>query len=262
MLILAIPKSASTALVVTLAEAHGIPIESQRIRDEVLAGAPRAPGYWQMGQFHRRDVIEIDERIARHVAARERLAKFHFPPTPRNQAALRDVKKVVLLRDVHEIVSAYRRGDETGAWRTKSYEFAFCFSERGWQRRARATGLLSELLAFADGWRAHDGDKLVIESAELFADPAGVIARIETYLGLPLSGVATLHAERFSRARKKRGFAQILWRRRRLITRRLLAGANRLLAGNADWANARFERRRRARDEQRKQASLASRGSD
>ncbi|HEU4428627.1 MAG TPA: hypothetical protein VFT98_07725, partial [Myxococcota bacterium] len=155
MLIIAIPKSASTALAVTLSEAHGIPIASQRIRDEWLIGAPRAPGYWQLGQFHRRDVVEIDERIARIVAARDVLAKFHFPPTPRNQAVLRDVKKVVLLRAAEEIVSAYRRGEETGAWRTKSFEFAFCFTERGWQRRAGATGLLGELRSFADGWRAH-----------------------------------------------------------------------------------------------------------
>ena len=38
MLIVAIPKSASTALAMTLGEAHSLPIESQRIRDEVLAG--------------------------------------------------------------------------------------------------------------------------------------------------------------------------------------------------------------------------------
>jgi hypothetical protein len=258
-LIVAIPKSASTALAATLSEAHALPIESQRIRDQELVGAPRAPGYWQVGQFHRRDFIEIDARIARILAAPERLAKFHLPPTAQNQAVLRDVKKIVLLRDASEIVSAYRRGEESGAWKTKSYEFAFCFTEAGWQRRARATGLVDELAAFADGWRAHDGDKLVVESDELLEDPAGVLARVESYFGLPSSGLSELRRERFSRAGEKRSIPRILWRRRKLLLRRALAGANQLVAGNADWSNATFERRRRARDELRKAASATPR---
>jgi hypothetical protein len=248
MLIVAIPKSASTALAVTLSEAHGIPIESDRIRDESLLGASRAAGYWQMGQFHRRDLVEIDERISRIVAGRDLFAKFHFPPTPGNQAALHDVKKVVLLRDGEQIVSAYRRGEESGAWRAKNYEFAFCLTEEGWQRRARETGLLAELRAFADGWRAHGGDKLVLEFDELFADPAAALARIEDYLGLPSSRVSALRPERFSRTGAERSVAQILLHRRKPIARRLLAAANRLVAGNADWANARFDRRRHQRD--------------
>jgi hypothetical protein len=43
MLIIAMPKSAITTLVATLGEAHGLPVESQRIRDEVVLRRKTAP---------------------------------------------------------------------------------------------------------------------------------------------------------------------------------------------------------------------------
>ncbi len=247
MLIVAIPKSASTALIATLSEAHGLPVETRRIRDDVLLRRPIAPGYWHIAQFHRRDFVELDERVARTMAARDLFVKLHFPPTPRNQAVLRDVPKLILLRDAEEIVSAYRRGEETGSWPAKSYEFAYCFSEASWQRRARETGLLAELQRFAEGWRAHAGDKLVLESAELLAQPAQALARVEDYFGLTRSGVGALREERFSRAHARRSLPRMLWRRRMLVVRHAIATANRLATGNADWAHALFESRRRSR---------------
>jgi hypothetical protein len=51
----------------------------------------------------------------------------------------------------------------------------------------------------------------------------------------------------------------MLWRRRKLIARRALAGANRFVAGDSEWADALFEDRRRRRDELRKEASFAKR---
>lgn len=249
MLIIAIPKSASTALVSTLSAAHALPIRTKEIRDDVLLRRPIAAGYWHAAQFHRRDFVEVDEPSATVMAARDLLAKFHFPPTPRNQAVLRRIPKVVLLRDAEEIVSAYRRGEETGAWPTKSYEFAFCLTERGWQEHARKTGLTQELRAFADGWRSHDGDKLVIEAAELVAQPARTLARVEEYLGLARSELRELRRERSSRESdgSRRSLARMLWRRRGLVARRLLADTNRLISGNSGWADAFFEGRRRSR---------------
>lgn len=249
MLIIAIPKSASTALVSTLSAAHELPIRTREIRDDVLLRRPIAAGYWHVAQFHRRDFVEVDEAVAGVMAAGDLLVKFHFPPTPRNQAVLRQIPKVILLRDSEEIVSAYRRGEESGAWPTKSYEFAYCFTERGWQRNARKTGLARELREFAEGWHAHDGNKLVVEAAELLAEPAQTLARVEQYFGLPTSGLRELKQERFSRATDvpHRSLSRILWWRRSLIGKRLLADVNRLVAGDSRWANAYFERRRRSR---------------
>jgi hypothetical protein len=247
-LIVAIPKSASTALVATLSEAHSIPIRTREIRDDVLLRRPIAPGYWHAAQFHRRDFVEVDERVAAALAAPGMLAKFHLPPTPRNQALLRRIPKIVLLRDAEEVVSAYHRGERTGAWPAKSYEFAFCFSEPGWRAHARRTGLTSELRDFADGWRAHDGDKLVLEASELVADPARALARVENYLGLRSAGPLALRHERYSRhSTRELGLPRMLWRRRGLFAKRLLAEASRLVTGSTARADRFLENRRRSR---------------
>lgn len=247
-LIIAIPKSVSTSLVATLSELHHLPIATRDIRENVLMRRPIAAGFRQLALFHRRDLVEIDERVVTAIAAPGVLAKFHFPPTQRNQAQLQRVPKVVLLRDAEEIVSSYRRGEETGAWPSKSYEFAYCFSERGWQARARATGLIGELRAFADGWRAHTGAMLLLESREVIADPATALARVERYLGLEHSGETRLREERFSRgASVRRAAPRMLMRRRNLIARRMLADVSRLLVGNIEWIDGIFESRRRSK---------------
>lgn len=233
MLIIAIPKSASTALVSTLSARHALPVVSAELRLRLVARCPVAEGYVQLARLHRREVVEIDAEVAREVAAPGLLAKFHFPPTPNNQSRLASTPKVVLLRDPREIVSAYKRGDETGAFRLKSYEFCYCLTEQGWQARAEKTGLLAQLRAFADGWRAHPGDKLVLEAEELIGDPAGALARVERYFGLPPSGVVALRQEKFTRDRAAappRGPLRVMLGRHRLVVRRLLADACRSIA--------------------------------
>jgi hypothetical protein len=247
-LILAIPKSASTALVATLAYAHGLPVRTREVRDEVLLRRPIAPGFWHVAQFHRRDFVEVDAAVAVVLAAPGSFVKFHFPPTPTNQAMLRNIPKIVLVRNAEEIVSAYWRGEESGAWPSKSLEFAYCLGERRWQSRARALGLTEELRAWEEGWRLHDGSKLVIESAELLANPRRMIRHAERYLGLPESGAGELLRERYSRGeRAMRGWPTILWGRRGPIAKRLLVDLCRLVTGGDGMAYAYLERRRRSR---------------
>ncbi len=233
MLIIAIPKSASTSLNETISELHGLPNAPARVRSEVVARCPVAPGYAQLAKFHRREVVEIDAAVVEAVCSPHSLAKYHFPPTPNNQARLQGARKLILLRDAEQIISAYRRGDATGAFRLKSHEFCYCLSEQSWHARAEKLGLQGELRAFAAGWRAHDGDKLVIESAELTADPAAVLARVEAYFGLPLSGGGALRREKYSRAPDlpQRSALAILFSRRLLLVKRLASDLRKLATG-------------------------------
>ena len=233
MLIIAIPKSASTSLTATLSELHGLRIASAEVRSQIVARCPEAAAFRQIANFHRREVVELDARAVAAVSAPGAIVKFHFPPTENNQARLRDLPKLILLRNVEEIVSAYRRGDETGAFRLKSHEFCYCLSEQGWFARAEKFGLLAELRAFAAEWRAHDGDKLVVESAELIADPAAVLGRVESYFGLPSSGGSTLRREKFSRGPEPRPRSplEILFARRVLIAKRLASDLRKLATG-------------------------------
>lgn len=261
MLIVALPKSASTALVATLSEQHRLPIETGRIRERLVAQRPLARGFAQIERFHRRELIELDDEVVRAVAAPGLLAKFHFPPTRNNQARLAGVPKLVLLREPEEVVAAYRRGDETRAFPLKSPEFCYCLTERGWQARARETGLLDQLRAFADGWRAHRGDMLLIEYRDLARDALGAIARAEKYLGLPQSGADSLREEKFSRASAaapRRSALAVLAARRGLILRRSVGDLDRLVNGDTAWSDELFERWRRGRDARRRRDPPAS----
>ncbi len=232
-LIVAIPKSSSSSLIATLCRAHGLPNATFSTRRRFFPHLSAAAGYPQMAHFHS-DVVEVDEAVAQAVAGKDQFSRHHFPPTPGNLARLAAIPKVVLLRDAFDIVRAYKRGDETGAFELQSHEFCFCFSERSWLDRARATGLLSELQAYADGWRAHDGDKLILDYSELIREPGRALDRVERYFHLSPSGESTLARERYSRAPTARtpNALSLLVSRRRLLLRRLLSGGSKLLLGD------------------------------
>jgi hypothetical protein len=199
MLIVAMPKSASTSLVATLSDAHGLPIASAQVRLSRLAPLPVSPGFQQLSRFHRREVVELDAGAVRDVSAPDALCKFHVAPTRNNLAKLARVPKLVLLREPEEVVCAYRRGDLSGAFPLKNAAFALCWTERDWMERAEETGLLAELRAFAAGWRAAGGDQLVLEYARVVGAPGDTLARAERYLGLDATGERTLLRRKYSR---------------------------------------------------------------
>lgn len=222
MLIIAVPKSASSALIATLGAAHGLPNGTERVRRGEIRKCSIADGFRELERFHRHEVAEVSDAVAAAVATRGELVKLHFPPTANNQAKLASTPKVILLREPEEVIRAYQRGDETGAFKLRHPRFCFCLSERAWMQRAIETGVLDELRAFVVGWKAHEGDKLVVESRELTRDPKNAIARIEAYFGLPPSGQSELSQVRFTRgATRRRTTPHILFARRRIIGQRI-----------------------------------------
>ena len=223
MLIIAVPKSASSALIATLERIHGLPNETAQVRRGPIRRCALAHEYRQLERFHRHEVAELSEEVVAAVTRKTSLAKLHFPPTRNNQALLASSPKVILLRDPEEVVHAYQRGDETGEFKLRHPRFCFCFSQAAWMHRARELGVLDELRRFVDGWRAHAGDKLLVESRELIERPAEALARIEDYLGLTHSGAPELARVRFTRGRAaRRSIPRVLWSRRKLIAQRAL----------------------------------------
>lgn len=222
MLIVAVPKSASSSLTSTLCSQHGLRYESDRIRRGPLRRCPVADEYRELERFHRREVAEIDDAVVEAVSNPRVLAKLHFPPTKNNQRRLARVPKVILLRDPVEVIRAYRRGNEAGVFNLHHPSFCFCITEEDWMERARETGVLEQLERFVAGWRAHDGDKLLIESDDLIREPARALERIETYLGLPPSGAQQIARTRYTREDAARpSVPAILFARRKIILERL-----------------------------------------
>lgn len=208
MLIAAIPKSASTALMTTLGNLHGLPA-SQSFFDDEFARRPVPPDYARLPDYHF-DVRQLDRGLAEAVTARGIIAKHHVPPSTTNLDRLRDHGIVVLLRDPVEVVLAYRRGI-----RNRVHDpmdgFRDCRSEGDWLRRARDNRLMDDLERFRDGWLSHGGRTLIVRYEELVGDPTGVVREIESFWGLPhTTERVRLAKERYSRrgpiARWFRGF--------------------------------------------------------
>ena len=195
MLIVGIPKSASTSLMMTLGELHHLPARQVFFPHRPLPQGVRA--LWR----HHSDVREIDADIAGQFADPKRIFKQHLPPTPNNLVLLRDQPKVILLRRPDEIIRAYRRARR----RFLSLAmpgFPFWGSEQDWLDRAKENGLYADLEDFVAGWSRRAGDNLLIVwHDELIHEPERVVNEIERFWGLPQTEPPiTLSQRRYSRS--------------------------------------------------------------
>ena len=198
MLIVAIPKSASSSLVASLASATGWPKQNADIRKRYLTSAPAPVGYEQLERFHS-EVAELTPEVAELLSRPNQITKLHVVPTDNNLALLRDVPKVVLLRPAEEIVAAYWRGLETSTWTTLVGDIARCKTKDDWVELAGKLGLAAELQAFNDRWRQDPGNALVISYSELTGSPEATIARVMDYFGIDADTVPELAQVNYTR---------------------------------------------------------------
>jgi hypothetical protein len=193
MLIIAIPKSASTSLMKTLGELYNLPAKQTFFPDQ----KPPAD-YSHLWKYHG-DIRQITPRQAAKFARRKTIYKQHIPPTRQNRKLLHDVKKVILLRRPIDILSAYFRGAKKGVHNTLA-DFKDVKTKDECIERAESIGLLDELRQFRQTWKQDTGRKLIITYQELTQSPQKTIARIEDYWDLPVVNQdVELAKERFSR---------------------------------------------------------------
>jgi hypothetical protein len=262
MLIIALPKSASSSLALTLSSLHRVPdrtAETRRLFLHLLRDPGDVPEYGSMARFHR-EVQEIRPEILETVQRGDALHKYHFPPTQRNQDLLSSVKKVILLRDPVEVVQAYWRGDRSGSHPVRDLRFVDCWSERSWIARAEKVGLTDEMRRFSAGWEAHEGDKLIIHYEDLVRQPKETINKVERYFSLPVSPEVELARERYSRRpERERRWLVSLGRVVRRIRVALKEISRLLLARLGFWALIRARRARRRESSARSAAPPARR---
>lgn len=220
MLIVAIPKSASTSLATSLCELHGLTNVTAHINQEFKHRQPE--GVQFLHNYHALPVI--DRQLAERVYADESvLYKLHVFPNEQSLKNLRGRKKVVLLREPEQIVMAEKRAIES-LIHSRRDEFADCTTEEEWLQRAKEIGLYQDLRAFYERWQAEVGpDTLVIHYAELVEKPQEIINRVEAFLGWPVSSDPTLSKERYSGASR----FSILMERGRRLKRKILRRVSR-----------------------------------
>ena len=198
MLIVAIPKSASSSLVASLAAATGWPRQNADIRKQFLTPAPAPAGYQQLERFHS-EVAELTPEVVELLKRPEQITKLHVVPTGNNLALLRDVPKVVLLRPAEEIVAAYWRGIETSTWTTLVGDIARCENQAEWIALAGRLGLTGELQRFNEGWLSGAGDALLISYEDLTGKPEQTIRAVMDYFGLQSTSVPELAQVNYTR---------------------------------------------------------------
>lgn len=196
MLIIAIPKSASSSLISTLCKLHNIEDKTFRMRKEYQPHSTKANSYKRLSKWHS-EIVDMSTGWEQETSKTTGFYKHHFPPTDHNQQILATQKKVILLRSPEEIVLSHFKGDKTGVFPILSEDFIFCFTKKSWLKRAHKIGLINELQKFYDGWMNHSGDKLIITYEELISQPQLTINKIEEYFGLDQSEYVDLQKEKY-----------------------------------------------------------------
>lgn len=193
MLILAIPKSASTSLLSSLGRLYGLPATQ-----EFFSERPVPEGYSVVWRYHS-DMRTISVDQVRRWSEPGRIFKQHILPTVENRELLSGVSKVLLLREPEEIVKAYRRA-EIAKLHEPRPEFSGCNSEEEWLLRAQECGLIADLHKWAQDWLDDPSPKLVVRHAELVSNPEAVIRAIANFWSLPpVQGSIVLDRVRYSR---------------------------------------------------------------
>jgi hypothetical protein len=197
-LIIAMPKSASTSLARTIARTHGLAEYNGDINAE---NPPQFPAAHRLAQeLHPYPAVPA-ETLREIVTDRTALRKLHLFPTGPVLEAIADQPVVVLLRDPAEVVDAEFRAFIAGI-HPLAPSMPRTASLGRWRAAAAAGGLLASLQSFAEEWRAvaaaRPQEMLLIEHLEVVRDPTRVLAACERHLGLPPSSGLELLRERWS----------------------------------------------------------------
>ena len=198
MLIIAMPKSASSALIATLCKLHGLEDRTRSIRNQYLLDLPIAEDFAVFLKQHG-EMRELKASCISAFMASGGISKHHVPPSKNNQALLAPHKKVILLRDPEEVVIAYKRGEDTGVFPMRDLDYVWCITEEDWLNKARQRGLLDQMHLFYKGWEEHAGDKLIVRFQDLVEHPQEVIQTIERYWNLPVCEQVVLERKKYTR---------------------------------------------------------------
>lgn len=194
MLIIAIPKSASTSLTSTLGQLH------DRETAQLIFPGLEMPDDYQILPGYHSDIRNYPEELLRIYCESRVFFKQHIPPTEFNRKNLRFKKKVVILRPPNEIIEAYRRA-EIKKIHPKRPEFKGAADEATWQQIADEIGMTEDLNKFFHGWlEAADEFTLILYSHDLIQNPTAAIQAVERFFALAVTeGNVILARERYSR---------------------------------------------------------------
>tara|TARA_B100000953_G_scaffold71755_1_gene57934 strand:- start:6797 stop:7462 length:666 start_codon:yes stop_codon:yes gene_type:complete len=206
MILIAIPKSASTSLMKTLSKIHSIK-GVQLFQEYRNNDIPEDSNF--LHKIHS-DIKELTDKDVENFENANILFKQHVFPSAGNIKKLGSHKKVVLLREVDDILLAYKRGAKTMVQNLLE-GFDANWTDKQWLDHSEKIGLRSDLNKFYQGWVnfKDDDNTIIIEYKDLLNSPKLVVNQVEDFLGLPKTAdTIYLVKARYSRASKAELFFQ------------------------------------------------------
>jgi len=192
MLMIAIPKSASTSLLYTLGKMYQKPAKQLEFPDH-----QPCPESYLLHHFHP-DIVDITKEDMRNFSSAGHFYKQHILPTAHNLQLLRHLPKVILLRQPEEVVLAYRRAELKGHHQPKP-AFSDCKTDNEWLEAAATNGLLDDLRYYYDGW-SNQEYALYLSYKDVVQHTSVSIKKIESYWKLPTyTGQISLSKKRYTR---------------------------------------------------------------
>ena len=199
MLLIAIPKSASTSLMDTLGRLHKLPATQTSYRNKHYP-VPRELSPL-LTDYHS-DLREFAVEDIEQFTAPDAFHKQHVPPTRHNLELLRTKKKVVLLRNPEDIIEAYARATRVGIAKPIG-GLSRASSAKKRKALADTLGITADLYFFYDGWVRERQEKPaythIVFYGDLMQNPKRVVNMVEAFFGLPLSPSVKLSKKRYSR---------------------------------------------------------------
>ena len=197
MLIIAIPKSASSSLLHTLGKATGLP------HKQLMFGDMPIPRESKVIHKYHSDIRILPEKTWQQLSDANGFFKQHGFPSPENLHALGNIRKVVLLRTPEDIISAYWRAEMSHIHAPRK-EFSSLETIDKWMHEAKENGLYDDLMFFQNCW-IEEADRNpsfvhLIHYNQLMSDPTNTINGILRYFNLSeIPHTISLSRKRYSR---------------------------------------------------------------
>ncbi len=194
MLIVAIPKSASTSLMFTIAQLHQLPAKQPGYSD---LNTPNE--FKQLSNYHY-DIVDLTPSVVKDLSKPNCIYKQHFPPTENNIALLKQQKTVLLLRKPAQVLDAYYRAIKTFSIEN-SVGFKRSLGKAGWLTYISESGLEREIELFYRGWEEFAHENIwTVHFKDLISNPVATINTVERFWNLPITpGPFSLMKMRYTR---------------------------------------------------------------
>ena len=205
MLVIAMPKSMSSSIKSYFGKKPGIKVRTDFVEEDKLL--PFAEG-WKYFLSLTNACREFPLEMALSICeSRSMFRKHHIPPTKNNLEVFSKGKKVILLRDVNEVIASWRRttllkGSPLKGFSPFKDPIFLEKNEDEWIHQAEMSGLLDELRRFKEGWEKHTQNALHITYNQLLHDPQNTVNSVEEFFGLPLTKKVVLPKKRYTRGER------------------------------------------------------------